>query len=177
MQTITEEYRKLNEELHRVRDDYGAGGMRWAKEIFELAKSVGTEDILDYGCGKSTLAQNMPFNIQQYDPAIPKYSAKPHPADIVTCTDVLEHIEPDHLDDVLADLARLTRKVAFMVVATREAKKTLPDGRNAHLIVEDGPWWFSKMIKYFDIQSYLRMGTHEIIFVAEPLNADNQRPN
>jgi S-adenosylmethionine:diacylglycerol 3-amino-3-carboxypropyl transferase len=65
----------------------------------------------------------------------------PEPHDIVVCTDVLEHIEPDCLDDVLADIRRCTKKAALLVVATRPAMKTLSDGRNAHLIQEDFKWW------------------------------------
>jgi 2-polyprenyl-3-methyl-5-hydroxy-6-metoxy-1,4-benzoquinol methylase len=67
--------------------------------------------------------------------------AAPEPHDIVACTDVLEHIEPDCLDDVLKDIRRCTKKVAFLLIATRPAIKVLADGRNAHLIQQPYTWW------------------------------------
>lgn len=106
---------------------------------------VDSTDILDYGCGKSTLQQQLPFKIQQYDPAVPKYSTLPDPADIVVCTDVLEHIEPDNLGNVLLHIHSLAKKAAFLVIATRPAKKILEDGRNAHLIVKDMVWWLGAL--------------------------------
>jgi len=60
-------------------------------------------------------------------------------------TDVLEHIEPFFLDDVLKDIHNLFQKNAFLIIATSPAKKFLPDGRNAHLIVETPGWWKEKI--------------------------------
>lgn len=141
MQLITDEYRELNEKLHASNEAYGVSGQKWAGTITDLAVAAGTQDILDYGCGKSTLAKNLPFKIQQYDPAIEKYAKLPEPADIVVCTDVLEHIEPELLGEVLDHLASLVKRVGFFTAATRPAVKTLEDGRNAHLIQEDARWW------------------------------------
>ena len=42
----------------------------------------------------------------------------------------LEHIEPDLLDNVLDELSAITRKLVFLTVHTRPAKKMLSDGRN-----------------------------------------------
>lgn len=151
---ITEDYRKLNEKLHETNKHYGAGGHKWASQIQGLAKMVGTTDILDYGCGKSTLAQNLPFSIKQYDPCIPKYSNLPEPADMVVCTDVLEHIEPECIDDVLRHICQLTKSMAFLVIANRPAKKTLEDGRNAHLIQENEMWWLSKYLPLFHLLQF-----------------------
>ena len=36
---------------------------------------------------------------------------------------------------------------AFLLIDTREAIKTLPDGRNAHLIIEGKDWWTEKVTK------------------------------
>lgn len=148
---ISETYRQLNEDLHIRRDDYGKYGSKWAPAVFTLCAQQNTTDVLDYGCGKGTLNLHLPFSIQQYDPAVPKWSDTPEPADIVVCTDVMEHVEPDCLDDVLDDLQRLTVKVLLLNVATRPAAKTLADGRNAHLIVEQMPWWKEKIEKRFSV--------------------------
>jgi hypothetical protein len=42
---------------------------------------------------------------------------------------------------VLDHIGRLAGKAAYLVISTRDANATLPDGRNAHLIVRPAPWW------------------------------------
>lgn len=153
MPLISQHYCQLNEELHQTNSEYGCSGKRHGNAVMQLALQLNTQDILDYGCGKSTLAENLPFLIKQYDPAIPKYREFPGPVDLVVCTDVLEHIEPDCLDTVLAHISQLTKKVAYVTVATRPAKKILADGRNAHLIIEDLAWWLKKLGHYFEVRT------------------------
>ena len=155
MQTISDEYRGLNQQLHADKKEYGTSGSKWALQIMEMCKTLETRDVLDYGCGKSTLANNLPFSIRQYDPAIPKYSERPSPADLVVCTDVLEHIEPEFLDAVFDDLQRLTRKMGYFVIATGPANKTLADGRNAHLIQEGPRWWLPKIMQRFELKQFV----------------------
>lgn len=164
---ISEEYRKLNEEMHKNKEHYGVSGVKYSQQVLALAMSIQTEDILDYGCGKSTLAQNLPFKIHQYDPAIPKHSKLPQAADLVVCTDVLEHVEPEMLGEVLDHLKALTRRKGFFLIATREANKTLPDGRNAHLIVEDAKWWLSALWDRFKIVGFQDFGG-EFLAIVEP---------
>jgi hypothetical protein len=166
---ITDDYRKLNEQLHAENSNYGTSGKRVAPIAIKLAAKYKTFNILDYGCGKSTLAKNLPFSIKQYDPAIPKYAVMPEPADIVICSDVLEHIEPEMIDKVLAHLASLTKKAGFFSVATRPAKKTLADGRNAHLIIESINWWTGKIREHFNIANITKeKEDKECFFYVEP---------
>jgi len=151
---ISDAYKRMNEELHRNMPHYGTSGDRWASQISALAMAMGTEDILDYGCGKSTLANNLPFKIKQYDPCISKYSSLPFPADLVVCTDVLEHVEPEMVGDVLDHLKALVKKKGFFVISTSLAKKELADGRNAHLIVESPRWWLNALWDKFNIVGF-----------------------
>lgn len=149
---ISEEYRAQNRALHASRADYGKQGSRWVETIFALCCEMKTQSVLDYGCGKGDLHLHLPFGITQYDPAIPKYEQPPaEPHDLVVCTDVMEHVEPEHTDAVLDDIARLTRRLCFMNIATRLAKKTLPDGRNTHLVVQPVTWWLPKLEERFAV--------------------------
>lgn len=149
--TISENYCALNKKLHVDNPRYGLSGGRHVQMVMQIAHQLRSIDILDYGCGKSKLAHNLPFKIKQYDPAIDKFSAMPKPAEIVICTDVLEHIEPECLDNVLKHLHELTQTCGYFAIATRPAKKTLADGRNAHLIIEPVNWWLQKLLQYFAI--------------------------
>jgi hypothetical protein len=131
------------------------GGGKYVSEIVALAPEQPgvVHTILDYGCGLSDLGavirQAYPtrtdIRVYGYDPGIPSKEALPEPADIVVCTDVLEHIEPDKLDAVLSHLYSVTKRIAFVVIAMRPADKRLPDGRNAHLIIDNTKWWYDKL--------------------------------
>ena len=148
----TPEYEALQRQLH-AQGQYGVSGHRYAEYVMRLADNLKTRDILDYACGQATLQKSIPYPIQNYDPFIPEYSKPPKPAAIVVCTDVMEHIEPDCLDDVLTDLQSLTNGILMLQIATRPAKKFLADGRNAHLIQENINWWIPRIMKYFDLQN------------------------
>jgi len=166
---ISDEYKMLQEQFHLERPDYGQGGHKWAEKVKVWAAQLDSREILDYGAGKQSLQKSLPFPITNYDPCTPGYDALPEPHDFVVCTDVLEHIEPECLDDVLDHLANLTKKLIFLAVATRPAVKFLPDGRNAHLIQENPAFWMQKIFCRFDVQSYQRMGEGEFVVLAFPI--------
>jgi cyclopropane fatty-acyl-phospholipid synthase-like methyltransferase len=134
------------------------GGGKHADTVLKLAAAIGTTSILDYGCGKGYLAKAIPFPIWEYDPAVPGKEECPRPADLVVSTDVLEHIEPDRLAYVLDDLRRVTRKVAYLVIHTGPAQKTLADGRNAHLIQQGAKWWTKRLSKFFKVGKVWKVG-------------------
>lgn len=146
------EYESLQRQLHE-RQDYGISGSKYTEYTLHLAENLKTRDILDYGAGKGTLQKGIPFPIQNYDPFVEEYAKRPHPATLVVCTDVLEHIELNCLEDVLADIASLTKGMLFAQIATRPAAKFLADGRNAHLIQENINWWVPHLMKHFDLQN------------------------
>jgi hypothetical protein len=149
---ITDSYRRLNEALHS-QGSYGWKGDKWALRVQKLIARFRPASILDYGCGQGALGRALGRPIQEYDPAVAGKQAKPIAADLVVCTDVLEHVEPACLDEVLDHLQMLTKVCLFAVVSTRPAKKFLADGRNAHLIVEPWAFWESKLAARWRIDS------------------------
>lgn len=146
---ISEQYRAMNAEMHRVDDSYGRMGQRYADHVRAAAKVLGAKSILDYGCGKHTLRDAMPEwqDFREYDPALPGFDAPPSEADLVTCTDVMEHIEPEHLDAVLDDIQSLAVRGVFFVITMVPAAKPLPDGTNPHKICETEAWWLPKLMQ------------------------------
>ena len=125
---------------------WGASGHSHAPVVDSFAREVGATSILDYGCGRGTLKKVMPrFDVREYDPGIIGKDMLPEPADLVVSTDVLEHIEPELLDNVLAHLKGLARKGLFLNIATGPAREILPDGRNAHLIQQPMDWWIKRL--------------------------------
>jgi len=145
---ISRSYQREQVRLHRQPQGYGGKGRKWAQTVIWLRRHLQADSVLDYGCGQGSLAKSLRqvgVTCREYDPAIPGKDALPGFADLVVCTDVLEHIEPDKLDAVLDHLKGLARKALILVVNLRLANKTLSDGRNAHLIIETAEWWQARV--------------------------------
>lgn len=167
---ISDAYHALNVQMHSDHPTYGCSGWQWKDDILALCAEHSTEDVLDYGAGKGTLAQQMPWKIHQYDPAIPGIDeplAAEH--DIVACTDVLEHIEPMNLSTVLMHIRSFTGYAAFFVIGTMPAGKDLPDGRNAHLTQQPLWWWANYLGRcHWEIVKARSGKKREAIFTAIP---------
>lgn len=168
---ITEAYKDLNARQHFERPEWGRQSMKWWETIKTLCDQVGVKKFLDYGCGKQSLKAALePFGyeVTGYDPAIPGLDSPPEPHLFVVCTDVLEHVEPECLDAVLADLHRVTRKGCFMVIATRPASRAMVDGSNPHRIVQPSGWWLDKLRERFAIGSVDATSDHLLVVMVAP---------
>ena len=159
---ISDEYRRLQEELHQM-PSYGVMSVHYAPLIADIMTAVGATELLDYGAGKGRLGKALseifkrPVKVHHYDPAIPEWSQPAEPCQFVACIDVLEHIEPEFLDHVLDDLKRVTIGTGVFSVDMGPAKKILADGRNAHLIQQPVDWWLPKFLERFELQNFSRM--------------------
>lgn len=157
---ITDDYRAQQTKLHEDAN-YGKASVAHAPLVAKAINRFGVSEVLDYGAGKLALMRTIStelmvdhkFRYIPYEPADPRYSDKPEPAEMVVCLDVLEHIEPDLIDNVLDDLQRVTQRIGIFTIHCTAAKKVLPDGRNAHLIQEGMDWWLPKIMSRFDVQS------------------------
>lgn len=133
---------------------YGVASIAYATAIMENARNVAASHILDYGCGKQhlkRLLEPMGFVVHGYDPALPEVAATPSPCEFVACIDVLEHVEPELLPNVLEDLARVTIRHGFYTVGTDPAHRLMPDGTNPHKTIEPIGWWQGQLFKYFKL--------------------------
>jgi hypothetical protein len=176
---ITDYFLKMNQELHKdVTVEFGSVGNEYAGEIAllagQIAKKNGEITLLDYGCGRGTLKDVFPdikgVTFYEFDPCIEEKSQRPEPADLVVCTDVLEHIEPECLENVLDDLQRLTKKVCFVSVCLTKAAKFYSDGQNCHLSVLPEDIWYAKLRKRFDIVEMDKKTSrrhHNVVYVLQ----------
>ena len=133
---------------------------RQASRIKKLILRTGAKALLDYGSGKGRqyipadildngvrLASSMQEywgveSIRCYDPGHPPFSALPEGSfDGVLCTDVLEHCPEQDLPWIVGELFGYTRLFVFANVACYPARKTLPNGENAHCTIRPVEFW------------------------------------
>jgi hypothetical protein len=154
---ITESYRQEQEALH-AKGNYGTASLQYGEFVSSLVEATKSKTLLDYGCGSM---QNLKTVLDcdvlylGYDPAVEQFSRK-EPSDLVVCIDVLEHIEPDLLENVLDDLLMLAGKWGFFTIHTGPAVKTLTDGRNAHLIQKPASWWLPLLMQRWELWKFDR---------------------
>jgi hypothetical protein len=139
----------LHRRLH-TDQSYGTEGYGYAQIVANLAKSIEANSILDYGCGKGSLAHAMSYPIWEYDPAVAGKEAYPKPADLVVCSNVLECVEPTMLEAVLADLARCTKQVAYIVLYGQREAICTQKGRE---------WWDARLSAHFKVGKILEDGS------------------
>lgn len=147
---ISDSLKKVYSDIHKT-TPFGKRA-KFPKYLEKFIKEKKPRSILDFGCGKGRLLETMKntypeVDILGYDPANPDYDIDLSPinVDMVISSDVLEHIEPTYLNETLKDL-RTKSKYYFHLIACSPAKLILPDGRNAHLIIEDSAWWRKRFL-------------------------------
>jgi len=161
-EVISDQQRRLNQALHQQTDSFGnrADGAGLATRLPEALRRMHElgicDSVLDYGTGKGKLVERLraelpaAISVQGYDPAMAAYATKPtNPVDILTCLDVLEHIEMTSIDAVLRDIHALTRRFCYLVIDLQPAVKTMADGRNAHILLAPPEWWVGRIAQLF----------------------------
>lgn len=148
---ITEEYKKILHELHSIKKFQELN--IWYDDIKNfISKEPLPQSVIDFGCAHGSLVENIKNDFPQikcvdgYDPGVPEFEIKPAKTyDMLISTDVIEHIEPEFLNETLSYMESLYDKTAWIIIACYPAKKFLADGRNAHLIIETPEWWLNKI--------------------------------
>lgn len=154
---------KLNQSLHQRKSNYGsratASGLanRLPLALYRMHQIGLCSSVLDYGTGKGLLVKRLrhelppEINVSGYDPAVKHWSQKPNQMfDIVTCFDVLEHVELNLIDNVLNDIASYTRRFCYVGIDLQPAVKLLDDGRNAHILLAPPEWWVTRFSQVFE---------------------------
>ena len=69
--------------------------------------------------------------------------------DLLTCLDVLEHLEKDHIDNVMLLFSKLCKNAIFTIANHSDVQ----NGIELHTIIEDMSYWEPNVTKYFEITS------------------------
>ena len=151
--TISGSYKEALQTKHSTDPNWGASRRQWgAPDYVEQIKKRGyVNTILDWGAGKGQmrklLKKEAPHIVYTpYDPGMPEYDVLPDgPFDMVISTDVMEHIEPDLIEETLRQMWNRTKYVLIQNIACSKAGSNFLygpyEGQNVHLIIEDTDWW------------------------------------
>lgn len=91
-------------------------------------------------------------------------------SDWAYCCDVLEHIPPMKVDEVLAGIARRTIKGAYFRIATRPDKmgpRLLK--RPLHLTVQNADWWRRKVEQHWPLVDVVHSDARDVMLFARPI--------
>lgn len=121
--------------------------------IKNLIKITKSKTALDYGCGNAMYyvkdRVHLSWGLDDmflYDPAIPTHNKIPGDNfDCVICTDVLEHVPEEEINDTLKEIFTLSNKCTYLNIAMYPASQILPNGENAHCTVKPKDWWRNKI--------------------------------
>lgn len=148
----TPEYQQVLRDTHSDYPLWGFGHTVSAwPNLRQFVESLDVTTVVDYGCANAGLKafvegqEGNTYVIHEYDPGIPGKDTPPPVSDFVISCDVLEHVEPELVDNVLSDIQRLATKGGYLEICLVPAFAKLTDGRNAHLTVKPAEWWLEKL--------------------------------
>ena len=141
--------------LHRHDEGYGDSSMCHYPLISTFLNLYKPHSLLDFGCGKSSIAIKMKEknrfinSVCRYDPAISGIDRKPSSKfDCAINTDVLEHIPESDIESFLLEIQECSELCIF-VIHLDYAHAILPNGDNAHCTVKTRSWWINKIKNVF----------------------------
>ena len=165
-----------SQKLHNDNSDYGKASrylkqnsfknlLRIPKAVNSASRITPVESLLDYGTGQGGLLESLAVEntslstADGYDPAVERFSEKPSRSyDVVTCIDVLEHLDKDSIGAALKQIKQFTKKFFFYCIDLVPSSKSLSDGRNAHTLLAPPDWWCQKIKNEFLIATFIEVG-------------------
>jgi len=147
----SKEYQKLLTDMHESNKKWGSEFKKSPipKMLEDAIEKYKPTSILDFGCGKGFLTKKLKqlytnIEITGWDPSHGTDLEGSY--DMIVSTDVLEHVEPEYLQETLYDLQTKTNIAQYHLIACYNAVALLPDGRNAHLSVHTPDQWQQKFL-------------------------------
>lgn len=152
---LAEEYKWVHKNTTTMS---GRTTIKQKDKIHKIIQEQKPFNILDYGCGKGWQYTDNEVHKEWgvprptlYDPYVEGYSKLPGVSakyfDLVLCVDVIEHILPEEVDDILHEVMFLGNFVYFHI-DTKPAQKTFSCGTNFHVSLHSEQEWLDKIRKH-----------------------------
>lgn len=149
------EYKRTLYHFHSVTKHGWGGTLKEAGALDSFMFEWAPDSLLDFGCGKGAMVRMFEEDygvpdVVGYDPGVRRYMTADltRTYQMVCCNDVLEHVEPAYLSQVMRHINDLAEQYIWLRIDTVPAKKVLPDGRNAHLILQKPDWWKEQITEH-----------------------------
>ena len=139
-------------------------GMRVAQMAYDWMKPGGT--MVDFGCGTGRAAAwfaSQGLTVTGFD--IAANAMTEHDGDFVQgslwdmpefgtfdygyCTDVMEHLPPEHVADAIKGIAERVKHGVFFQIALFECHMGDAIGEHLHLTVKPADWWVRLLKQHF----------------------------
>jgi len=138
----------------------GYGGTNHGRFAYTTVLGWQPRFIVDFGCGNNAFIREMrrrgvdglgiDFANEEADIIAPMHAVPLTSgiADVVTSFDALEHLLPDDVDAVLAEMQRVSHRGGHFIfsICTRPSRITV-DGQNLHPTVQPIEWWFERITR------------------------------
>lgn len=114
--------------------DVGCGDnkfAKWARSEGILATGV---DFAGCGADIKAAAHDLPFKDNAFD--------------VVTAFDVMEHLLPEEVDEVLEELVRVGRSHLVLGISYRESRVRALNGETLHPTIRPKDWWVKKLCRF-----------------------------
>ena len=140
-------------QLHKDREKHGRRKFH-DEEINFIINEFNPKSIFDFGCGKGTFLKQMEelypkIKLVGFDPGVAEYTnVEKVPCELLISCDVLEHVEPDHVDNTLREIDTLFTKFAYFKIAN-------------YVIQEDENWWRKKIEKNMPTSNIVKCYLHQ----------------
>lgn len=162
---MSERLRRLYAQKHRDCPNYGVSAKRHIENIKKLIEQRKWQTLLDYGCGKALLSQEI-SGVVNYDFAIPEFCKIPaENFDVAFCIDVLEHIPENELPEVCKYLQTHAKSVYFCIYLEL-CGHHLPNGEPCHCTVKPAAWWIDKLSVYWNQIEIINCGKLRLTVIA-----------
>ncbi len=144
----------------------GYGGTNHGRHAYTTVVAWQPRFVVDFGCGNNAFIRELrrrgidglgiDFANGEADISAPMHCVPLAGgiADVVTSFDALEHLLPEDVDPVLAEMRRIGRRDSHFVfsIATRPSRITV-DGQNLHPTVHPLDWWVERIARVGAVES------------------------
>lgn len=134
--TISNDYQEVLQRKHGASTNWGstAGKYAGAEVLQQVFYNQQIQEMLDYGAGKQALKPFVERYIPHvayhaYDPGVPEIADKPKGKyGIVTCIDVLEHVEKEFTEEVVREIGRYAKYTVLLDIACYPTGQVFEEG-------------------------------------------------